>query len=110
MAQSPCLATDPFKHPANNSRLFQDNLILCITAGTRLRDIAVSKRGGAHDRQRSAPGRVALPAARPFNNLGPFILCNHALYLKQEIVFRRLTEFVIQKDRLHSCLVELIDK
>jgi len=51
---------------------------------------------------------LAAPAA--LQDLGPLVLCYHALHLQKQVVFGRASQLAIQKDQLDTAALELIDQ
>lgn len=53
---------------------------------------------------------MALATATALQNFRPFVFGNHALHLEQELIFRGLADFAVEKDDLNACANELLQQ
>ncbi len=88
-ADRQAVATDPLEELSHNGRLFGNKLVRRRAATVPLRHVAVSKRRAAQHVHRATLRCVSLAAPASFQNLGAFVLGEHALHLQQQIFLRR---------------------
>jgi hypothetical protein len=55
-------------------------------------------------------GSVSFASSAPLQDFGPFILGNHALDLKQELIFRCLAYLSVEEDHLNSIPEKLFEQ
>ena len=90
--------------------LFRNRLKSSVTSAIVNVDIAVPVRRIGHHVERTALSGVLLTSPTPLHDLGPLVLGDDALYLKQEVIFRTSAERPVQEHKLHAGPVPLIDE
>ena len=108
LANRQAVASDPGKDLADHTGLVRDQLIAGLATPLILGDIAVPVGRAAQHIHRPDMRGMPLPASVPFDNLGAFILGNHALHLQEQVIFRTVAQRVVQEDDLHPGTAELI--
>src|SRR5262249_13031565 len=100
----------PFEDLFDDTRLFQTNLVVRLTAGDELAHVAIPVGCSAQHAHRSLSSRMALTAATPLHNLGAFVLGDHALHLQEQILLRTDTDCAVQKDQVDPGTLQLFDQ
>jgi hypothetical protein len=99
---------DPGKHLPDNPCFFLYNVVARLSSPFVFAHIPIAIRRTGEDIYTTDVGRMAFATATAFQNLGPFIFGDHALYLEEEFIFGTTTHFSIEKYNLDSHPVELI--
>src|SRR5262249_60904799 len=75
-----------------------------------LGNVPVAVRGATQHADFARSGPMTLAASRPLEDLGPFVLGDHALELNEELVLRRPALRRVQKTGFDAVTGELLDQ
>ena len=81
-----------------------------LAAPLGLADVAVAVRGPADGADPAGAGRMELPTADTFQDLGPLVLGHHPLHLEQQVVLRGLADLVVEEDQFHTAPPQFVDQ
>ena len=93
-----------------NSRSLRFGDLVASLGVLALAYVAVAVRGATQDVDRTGPRPMRLASARPFGNLRPFVLGDHALKLNQQSVLRAVRLGTLEKSNLGACSRELFNQ
>ena len=105
---APFLA-DPLKDLPHNPGLFGQDLIACLAATLVFADVSVAVGRTAEYVDRAAACGVLLAPAATLHDLGTFVLGDHALDLKQQLLLGATADGVAQEDNLNTALGEFLE-
>src|SRR5262245_42580284 len=99
----------PGKDLTDHAGFVWDDLIAGLSTPFIFGHIAVPIGGPAEHIDGTKPSCMTLATPMTLDELGPFILSAHSLYLQQQVVFGALAQGAVEEDHLHPRAAELID-
>ena len=110
LAQAQAIEANPGENEPNDARFFLHDLKARDPAAFIAGNISISERGSGERAHRTGARGVSSTATTALQNLGAFILGDHALNLEQEIILGRVPDRTVQKHDFHAGAPKLVDE
>lgn len=107
LADGAAISSDPLKHLANDPCLLPYNLEAGFPGPFLFGGRAIAIRSSPQHTHLANLRSMPFATPTPLENFRALILGDHTLDLEEELIFRRLPDFAVEKDYLDPCSQEL---